>query len=380
MAGCLYQAVRISDGTLFDIRVYSFDGEDTIERRHIKRNCREWKERRRFLVSCKVNGLVFLVLRKSQVEIERSTVEAGKVKDASTAVLADISDANPHFSQEKALKQKEKARKYQQIKRRKKRADRCTTVPIKDLEAQRGNTKTHLRWQAWLKKNDRPPKEDTRSAADGWYWAPGGGWRRQLVYLDDGSSHIGIVWSTLGGYMHVSGKLPISPNFLGVDSGEQEVGHHSSDLHYHATPHKSRQQLDDHSEIKTEKDREAVPGFLIAPKNSEANEVRDPQRPGAQSSTTKERISECNKTDRVKIYYWLHRKHMNFGGFVRLSFVASSAISFASTQSTLFGLGAYRRISSSLSNSRNLRTNAMPSGVKRVGGNGYFLKKTAMNP
>lgn len=49
--------------TLYEIRVYSFSQKDASERRQAKRNCREWKARRRFSFSWKQNDLVFLVLR-----------------------------------------------------------------------------------------------------------------------------------------------------------------------------------------------------------------------------------------------------------------------------------------------------------------------------
>jgi hypothetical protein len=64
--GHIYKAKHITSEALFEIRVYSINSssqQKSTQIRHAKRNCREWKERRRFLDSLPVNGFVFLILR-----------------------------------------------------------------------------------------------------------------------------------------------------------------------------------------------------------------------------------------------------------------------------------------------------------------------------
>jgi hypothetical protein len=61
--GAIYQAKHCSNGSLLELRVYSFSQKDpSVKKKHLKRNCREWKDRRRFLDSWKENDLVFLIL------------------------------------------------------------------------------------------------------------------------------------------------------------------------------------------------------------------------------------------------------------------------------------------------------------------------------
>ncbi|KAF8859658.1 hypothetical protein BDZ45DRAFT_801555 [Acephala macrosclerotiorum] len=143
------------------------------------------------------------------------------------------------------------------------------------------------------------------------------------------------VWSTSGGYMHLSGKLPISPSCLGVSASEQDANYNSFDEHKYTTPHESGQQLDGHSNIKTETNPRAVPDPPTPPKPSEENKASAPQMASTQPLIKKKPSTEFEKIGKVKgllEYFfslqnlrrdWPLRKHMNFGGFVRLSFVAS---------------------------------------------------------
>ena len=64
--GYIYEAKQTAGGGLYEIRVYSFDRKDPNEKQYVKRNCREWKKRRRFIDSHQENGFVFLILRHPQ--------------------------------------------------------------------------------------------------------------------------------------------------------------------------------------------------------------------------------------------------------------------------------------------------------------------------
>jgi len=61
--GCIYEAKQIAGEDLFEVRVYSFGQKDPNEKQYVKRNCREWKKRRRFLDSHQENGFIFLILK-----------------------------------------------------------------------------------------------------------------------------------------------------------------------------------------------------------------------------------------------------------------------------------------------------------------------------
>jgi hypothetical protein len=67
--GCIYEAKQITDETLFEVRVYSFHRKNSNEKQYVKRNCREWKNRRRFIVSHQENGFLFLILRHPQTTV-----------------------------------------------------------------------------------------------------------------------------------------------------------------------------------------------------------------------------------------------------------------------------------------------------------------------
>ncbi|KAF8848198.1 hypothetical protein BDZ45DRAFT_810965 [Acephala macrosclerotiorum] len=229
--GQIYKAIKTPDDASFEVRVYSFDKLDAANKKHAKRNCREWKERRRFVMSCKENGLVFLVLRcpSSKVVEPSSLVELSNTADTTARVqsgrrlslpdvprmenssylgvlsrpLANIASHQGKqrhdfiffsYSKPRTLQQKENARKVQQAKRQNKRASRkaVSSTPTSP-DDQPPNQQP---WQRQI------PGEDLFPAAHGWYWASDGGWQRQWVLLDDGTSRMATFWSAAGGYMH----------------------------------------------------------------------------------------------------------------------------------------------------------------------------------
>ncbi|KAF4609618.1 hypothetical protein G7Y89_g15837 [Cudoniella acicularis] len=139
--GYVYKALQITDQTLFEVKVYSFNQLDTKQNRKAKRNCREWKGRRRFLDSWKENGLVFLILQYPKSRDTSSPVSSGPQGEEQFPSLVPappITKALPQKSditkpqcvpysrspKEKTEKQKEKSRRYQQQKRQMKRAQR----------------------------------------------------------------------------------------------------------------------------------------------------------------------------------------------------------------------------------------------------------------
>ncbi|PVH69692.1 hypothetical protein DL98DRAFT_522035 [Cadophora sp. DSE1049] len=68
--GYIYEAKQTSGRELYEIRVYSFDRKDPNEKQYVKRNCREWKKRRRFIDSHQQDGFVFLILRHPQARTD----------------------------------------------------------------------------------------------------------------------------------------------------------------------------------------------------------------------------------------------------------------------------------------------------------------------
>ena len=70
--GRLFRATEVTTGRLFEIRTYFFGAADSKEKQSIKRNCREWKKRRRFLDSFKIDKLVILILQHPQMPFPSS--------------------------------------------------------------------------------------------------------------------------------------------------------------------------------------------------------------------------------------------------------------------------------------------------------------------
>lgn len=149
--GHIYQAR--ANTTLYEIRVYSFSQENAPERRQAKRNCREWKARRRFLSSWKQNNLIFLILRNQgdysentslhSAALERSVISKEDViaKYAREYVMSQKLNVYFHPSPlflpcngTKTNAQKERARKVQQKRRTAKRTSRRAIEPYLDIE------------------------------------------------------------------------------------------------------------------------------------------------------------------------------------------------------------------------------------------------------
>ena len=67
--GCIYEAKQLADEMLFEVKVYSFERKGPNEKQYMKRNCREWKKRRRFIVSHQENGFLFLILHHPKTTV-----------------------------------------------------------------------------------------------------------------------------------------------------------------------------------------------------------------------------------------------------------------------------------------------------------------------
>jgi hypothetical protein len=124
--GYSYEAVQLTSGTLFEIRVYSFTQTDPRQIKYAKRNCREWKKRRRFEDSCQGEGFIFLVLRYPKAKTRSpSSLSPGAVEEQSQRATMLLRGSTFSFSRSrrKTTAQTEKTRETQRAKRQKKQED-----------------------------------------------------------------------------------------------------------------------------------------------------------------------------------------------------------------------------------------------------------------
>lgn len=70
--GDIYKVIQDLTEIPYELRVYSFHHHPTADKRHVKRNCREWRQRRRFLGSWKYKNLIFLILRHPEENVVSS--------------------------------------------------------------------------------------------------------------------------------------------------------------------------------------------------------------------------------------------------------------------------------------------------------------------
>jgi len=96
--GFIYGARQTAGGEPYEIRVYCFGRKDPNEKQYLKRNCREWKRRRRFIDSHEENGFVFLILRHPQATTIPSVSSTTPVDHSLfSTVLSDttVDEAHP---------------------------------------------------------------------------------------------------------------------------------------------------------------------------------------------------------------------------------------------------------------------------------------------
>ncbi|EPE34335.1 Winged helix DNA-binding protein [Glarea lozoyensis ATCC 20868] len=237
--GYIYQAR--AESIFYEIRVYSFTQEDASERRQAKRNCREWKARRRFSFSWKKDDLVFLVLRNQGdsmaapyldppepqrnsipwfLNLIRSRERHCKDESGRGYTIPQTLDVNFHPStlfvpniRKKTTAQKERNRKVQQKKRKVKRASRRAVKPAPDIEQNQPaispspeNFIAQHPYDDQTAENDHTlygKRQKPRILATdiNSFWSPHGGWVEELVHVPGGTSQYGTVYSVHGGWL-----------------------------------------------------------------------------------------------------------------------------------------------------------------------------------
>jgi hypothetical protein len=159
--GCIYEAKQTTDEVLYEVRVYSFDRKDPSEKQYVRRNCREWKKRRRFMFSHQENGLVFFILRHPQTTTGSLSLSSLGDGFPPNAANADVFTATRH--------------------------------PLPSLEVSRQPRSSDDSFTSQsLSQTPASSKDNPWSWDSSWKWMYPVGWSRKLLINDEGVPRNGL--------------------------------------------------------------------------------------------------------------------------------------------------------------------------------------------
>lgn len=298
--GHIYQAR--AGTTLYEIRVYSFSQKDASERKQAKRNCREWKARRRFLVSWKQNDLVCLILRSQKDNTTARTVHDWNPKtpiwssipwsvgfDDDVKLDEDISvsqaeksrraTAKVQFGSRSALEhganirtktnsQKERNRKLQHKRRRVKRAGRRALKSVSHNPEELTSRYLYPPTSPYYPMRPKPPEFAAYSDS---YWSPDGGWGEEVVYGANRSSRYETVYSIYGGWFPGYSLHPTVPtNMLqAYNTSLGQTMDSYQDLHSGRSAYTASRKLEEKASVeKEEAEKDSAPAKSLTPISS----------------------------------------------------------------------------------------------------------------